>query len=72
MFKLMYYSDFSVHPDGEYPNVDACAQDCQTRYRVKDLKFGQDDSGVLYTILYTSEGLVVLKLYEVERAQVRR
>lgn len=67
MFRLEYNSDFTTYPAGEYSTVEDCVRDCKARYGLKGT-FGHDDAGVLYTALYADEGIVVLKLYEVETA----
>lgn len=65
MYKLVYASDYTRYTVETYPSVEDCERDCQTRYGVDKLRFGQDDSGVLYSPLYTEEGVVVLTLHEV-------
>lgn len=66
MYKLVYASDYTTYEVDTYPSVEACAQDCQKRYGMRQVAFGQDDAGTLYTALYAEEGIVVLKLYEVD------
>lgn len=68
MYKLIHASDYTVYTVGVYASVEACVCDCKTRYGVNSLSFGQDDEGTLYTALYDDEGIVVLKLYEVDIA----
>lgn len=65
MFRLEYSSDYTTYTAGEYPTVEACMRECKTRYGIEGT-FGHDDAGVLYTALYADDGIVVLKLYEVE------
>lgn len=68
MIRLVYYSIYTEYTAGIYPNMDECVRDCQVRYGLKTAVFGQDDAGTLYTALYAEEGVIVLKLYEVESA----
>jgi hypothetical protein len=69
MFRLVYSSDFTIYDVNIYPSVEDCERDCQTRYGVDKLRFGAEDSGVLYSLLYTEEGIVVLTLHEIEVRQ---
>lgn len=66
MIRLEYASDYTVYTAGVYPSLEDCVCDCQARYGLKTVAFGQDDAGTLYTLLYADEGIVVLKLYEVD------
>lgn len=66
MIRLEYTSDYTVYTAGVYSSLEDCVRDCQRRYGLRAVAFGQDDAGTLYTALYADEGIVVLKLYEVE------
>lgn len=66
MIRLEYASDYTVYVAGVYASLEDCVRDCQVRYGLKAAVFGQDDAGTLYTALYADEGIVVLKLYEVD------
>lgn len=66
MFKLVYASDYTEYTAGTYPSMDACVKDCETRYGVT--RFGMDDDGTLYSIVY-ADGIVVLKVYETDEAR---
>ena len=65
MIRLEYTSDYTVYTAGTYASLEDCVHDCQVRYGLRAVVFGQDDAGTLYTALYADEGIVVLKLYEV-------
>lgn len=70
MIKLVHSSDYTEYTAGVYPDVAACVQDCVQRYGMSRMDLGQDDAGALYSVLYGDEGIVVLRLYEVEEAGV--
>lgn len=72
MYKLTYESDYTRYTVETYPSVEDCERDCAARYGVDKLRFGADDSGVLYSPLYTEEGLVMLTLHEVGAVEVRQ
>lgn len=72
MFRLTYASDFTFYTVDTYPSVEECERDCAARFGVARLRFGADDSGTLYSPLYTEEGLVMLILHEVGTVEVRQ
>lgn len=69
MYRLVYSSSYTTYTAGEYPSLEACQRDCAERYEIRNMVFGQDDEGILYTALWADDGIIVLKVYEVKRRE---
>jgi hypothetical protein len=62
MYTLSYISPYTFYKAGEYESVEACEQDCETRYHVKGLKFKQTDDGTWRAVVAAEEGAITLRL----------
>ena len=70
MYTLTAITPYTAYPIGTYPTIALCEEDCEGRYRVRGLKFKQDNDGVWRCVVPGEEGAIVLKLVEVKDAPV--
>lgn len=65
-YALTYISPFTIYlVKDDYPSIEACERDCETRYNVKGLKFKESD-GSWRAIVSSEEGAIVLRLVEIK------
>ncbi len=67
MYALHYISPYTLYHVDDYTSIDACERDCETRYKVKGLKFKLTDDGTWRCVVQGEEGTIVLRLVETGR-----
>lgn len=65
MFALIYSSAYTEYTVSPCATVEDAARLCEDRFGMRNPKFGQTDGGVLYTVTYDGDGVIVLSLQEI-------
>lgn len=65
MFALVYSSAITEYTADTCATVEEAERVCKDRFGMHNPKFGQNDAGVLYTLAYGDDGIIVLSLQEV-------
>lgn len=66
MFTLIYSSVYTEYPIDTCKTLEDAQRVCKDRLGMRDLKFGQDDAGMLYTAIGDGlGGIAIISLQEV-------
>jgi hypothetical protein len=66
MLALIYASAYTEYTVSPCETVEEAERVCMDRFGMRNPRFGQTDAGILYTVAYGDEGIIVLSLQEIE------
>ncbi len=69
MYTLVYSSAYTEYKAAQVATLEEAEDVCRVRYGVHNPKFGQNDAGMLYTVAYDEDGIVMLWLREIGESE---